>query len=87
MEDRNPDPLDQASRLAEMEREHGVAEVARKAARDQRPLAEGEMERVCAGVDGDDCDELVEPERLAQHAIRCATCQSVVDHRRKQFAP
>lgn len=84
MSDNLKDPLDFATDLAERERENALAENRRRATRDTRPPAAGEVERVCVGVEGDDCDELVEPQRLARGAIRCQTCQEVIESLRKR---
>lgn len=84
MSERTSDVLDAGADLAEQDRSGGLVAQRRRAARDQRPLAAGETERICAGVEGDDCDELVESNRLhAIGAIRCITCQSVVERMRK----
>lgn len=84
MSDNLKDPLDFASNLAERERENALAENRRRATRDTRPLLEGETQRSCAGVEGGDCDELVEPHRLVRGAIRCQTCQEVIESMRKR---
>ena len=84
MSDNLKDPLDFATDLAERERENALAENRRRATRDTRPPAAGEVERRCVGVEGDDCDELVEPHRLVRGAIRCQTCQEVIESMRKR---
>ena len=84
MSDNIKDPLDFASDLAERERENALAETRRRASRDTRPLRDGETHRACVGVEGDDCDEHVEAQRLARGAIRCQTCQEVIESMRKR---
>lgn len=84
MSDNLKDPLDFATDLAERERENALAENRRRATRDTRPLLEGETQRSCAGVEGGDCDEFVESHRLVRGAIRCQTCQEVIESMRKR---
>lgn len=79
------DPVDQGSKLAEAERVQALEKHKLKVRRDYRPHREGEVARLCAGVDEpDDCGEMVEAERFAHGYIRCVSCQTRVDSLRKR---
>lgn len=77
------DPVDAGSELAEAERVVMVEEARLKGKMDWRAVAEGETERLCAGVGHpDDCGEFVESVRLAHGYIRCISCQTKVEKQR-----
>lgn len=75
--ERDPDPVDHASRIEEINMADSMAAFHRKVALGRHP---GPDYSICV-----DCDEQIEALRVQHGFARCLACQVAFEKRKKQF--
>lgn len=84
------DPIDQGSHLAQVHIDSALAEHAKKMAPEQKKVwkddGNGGQVLEWEHLNCIDCDDPIEEKRLENARVRCTRCQTIKEHKEKQYA-